>query len=163
MNVHISSSYASIRAFNLYVLMVAAFLIWDDVLAACIAMFRKLHVRVTREIMIPRRFCPLLLRNICTRPACEWLCYDATLFSVLQAGVHVELFALGAPMPFMFNTVLYPARMLLLMTISAQLLWTCCHVLERTHHSVSCRPISVGTVLHRCGNSCKDNQIRMHS
>ena len=124
MNVYISSAYATIRAFNMYVLILAAFLIWDDVLAACIAMFRKLHVCITREIMIPRRFCPLLLRNRCFRPTCEWLCYVAPLFSVLQAGVHLELSALGAPMPFKFYTTLYPARMLLLITMSA--LYSCC-------------------------------------
>ena len=61
MNVYILSAYALIRSINLYVLMLAAFLIFYDVWATCIAMLRKLHVRITREIMIPRRVCLLLL------------------------------------------------------------------------------------------------------
>ena len=44
-----------------------------------------------------------------------------------------------------------------------QLVLTCCPVLERNHVSVSCRPISVGTVLHRCCNARRDNQMIMHS
>ena len=90
MNVYISSAYASLRSFHLYVLMLAAFLIYYDVWAACIAMLSKLHGRITREIMIPRRFCPLLLCYRWIRATYEWLFYVATLFSVLQAGVHLE-------------------------------------------------------------------------
>ena len=90
MNVYISSAYASLRSFHLYVLMLAAFLICYDVWAACIAMLSKLHGRITREIMIPRRFCPLLLCYRWIRATYEWLFYVATLFSVLQAGVHLE-------------------------------------------------------------------------
>ena len=86
MNVYTSSASALIRSFNLNVLMLAAFLICYDVLAACMTMYRKLHVRITREIMILRRFCPLLL---CYRYI-RHTCYVATLFSVLHALVHLE-------------------------------------------------------------------------
>ena len=123
MNVYISRAHALIRSKHLYLLMLPAFLICYDVWAACIVMLRKLHVRITREIMIPRRVCLLLLCYRCTRPTCEWLCCVATLFSVLQAGVHLELSALGAPMPFKFYTTLSPARMLLLITIFAFSSW----------------------------------------